>query len=109
MCRYFSRSRSCKFGTFCAYDHGVDERDGFGEGLARDRRVLQERIERVELQIKVLETKENELLNRIQDAVTTAMGKLVKGLVHHLYPILGDHQVVRLIALTSSYHFSLLV
>ena len=84
-CREFARSHFCQFGSFCSYNHRVVERESHqvdvSEEFARDRRVLQERIERMELQIRKLEAMEKELEELVQEAVSAALEKFV-------YPIL---------------------
>ena len=91
-CRNFARSQFCQFGSFCAYNHGVVEIEGRqleeSEVFAREKRVLEERIKKMDLQIQMLEVKEKELENRLKEAVTTYVGEFARDLIHHLYPIL---------------------
>ena len=92
-CWNFDRSNFCKFGSYCAYSHGGSERVNTQqmkviEELTKEKRKLQQRVEQLEVKISLLEVKENELMDRAQKAVTSAVGELARKLTYHMFPML---------------------
>jgi len=91
-CRNFARTQSCMFGSDCAYKHEVGEGDNHNlsvrDELASHREVLQERVERLEQQLRVLEVEEKQLEKRSKEDMTLAMERFIRRLVFTLHPVM---------------------